>query len=416
MAKEMATESWCDCCTICLPVSEEQYGEIVEDAENFREFLDECYQHMPELFPEDFARGYEMKDCRTPKKLPFKLRRITLRNGKAYTIRPSFLMPYITARTEEIEKPLFLRKFGVPFWALTYVFGRNPMFWYRLESNLGRFSVAGTTVRRGPLPRHLLADEHHQTCGGKKQYLATTVGGGCCLGVAVAETASTEDLQAAYAVFQREARNIDPEYAPQTVNTDGWKGTQAAWRALFPMIVVLRCFLHAWLKIRDRAKHLQDQFAEIATRVWDAYRAPNRRSFAQHLRALQTWAQSRLTGVVLASIQDLCGKRDQWSLAYDHPQGHRTSNMLDRIMRGMNRYFFNGQHLHGYRQTSERHSRAWALLWNFAPWHPAVASDHKGWMSPAEQLNKYRYHNHWLQNLLVSASLGGYRQGGPQKT
>jgi hypothetical protein len=416
MAKEMATASRCDCCTICLPVSEEQYQEIVEDAEKFREFLDNCYQQMPELFPEDFSRGYEMKDCRTPKKLPLKLRRIELRSGQAYTIRPSFLMPYMTAYTEEVEKPLFLRKFGVPFWVLTYVFGHNPMFWYRLEMSFGRFSVAGTTVRRGRLPPHLLADEHHQTCGGKKQYIATTVGGGCCLGAAVAETAGTKDLQTAYAVFQEEARNIDPEYSPKTINTDGWKGTQAAWRALFPMIVVLRCFLHAWLKIRDRAKHLQDQFTEIATRVWDAYRAANRRSFAQHLRGLRAWAERHLTGVVLESVQDLCDKRDQWSLAYDHPQGHRTSNMLDRIMRGMNRYFFDGQHLHGSRQTSERHSRAWALLWNFAPWHPAVVSDHQGWMSPAECLNKHRYHNHWLQNLLISASLGGYRQGGPQKT
>jgi hypothetical protein len=25
-------------------------------------------------------------------------------------------MPYMTARTEDIEGPLFLRKFGVPYW------------------------------------------------------------------------------------------------------------------------------------------------------------------------------------------------------------------------------------------------------------------------------------------------------------
>ena len=287
MAKEMATESWCNCCTICLPVGEEQYPEIVEDAEKFRAFLDDCHRQMPELFPADFSQGYEMKDCRTPKKLPVKLRRIQLRSGATYTVRPSFLMPYLTARTDEVENPLFLRKFGVPFWALARVFGRNAMYWYRQELSLGRFSVAGTTIRRGKLPPHLLADEHHQTCGGEKRYIATTVGGGCCLGAAVAETAGTEDLQAAYAVFKAEARNIEPAYAPQTVNTDGWRGTQAAWRALFSTIVVLRCFLHAWLKIRDRAKHLQELFAEIGTRVWDAYRAPNRRGFAQQLRALR---------------------------------------------------------------------------------------------------------------------------------
>ncbi|MGZ3335294.1 MAG: hypothetical protein ACXWOV_08895, partial [Isosphaeraceae bacterium] len=45
----------------------------------------------------------------------------------------------------------------------------------------------------------------------------------------------------------------------------------------------------------------------------------------------------------LEKVLDLCGKRDRWSIAYRHPGGHRTSNMLDRLMRGMNRYFDQGQ-------------------------------------------------------------------------
>jgi hypothetical protein len=137
----------------------------------------------------------------------------------------------------------------------------------------------------------------------------------------------------------------------------------------------------------------------------------------QHLRVLRGWAERHLSGAVLESFVDLCNKRDRWSLAYDHPQGHHTSNLLDRIMRRMNRYFFDRQHLlHGSREASERHSRDWALLWNFAPWHPAVASNQNGWNSPAERLNKHRYHINWVQNLLISAFLGEYRQGDPQKT
>ena len=85
-------------------------------------------------------------------------------------------MPYMTARTADVEGPLFLRKFGVPFWALAHVFGGDPMSWYRLECGLGRFSVVGTTVRQAALPEHLLADEHHQTLDGQKVYIATTVG------------------------------------------------------------------------------------------------------------------------------------------------------------------------------------------------------------------------------------------------
>ena len=101
-------------------------------------------------------------------------------------------------------------------------------------------------------------------------------------------------------------------------------------------------------------------------------------------------------------------------MAYRHPGGHRTSNMLDRLMRGMNRYFDHGQHLHGSREACRLHCRAWALLWNFAPWHPATARENEGWRCPAERLNRHRYHDCWLQNLLISASLGGYRCPLPQ--
>jgi hypothetical protein len=342
------------------------------------------------------------------------IRRIVLKDGAAYSIRPSFLMPSMAARVEDVEGPLFLRKFGVPFWALARVFGDDPMSWYRLECGLGRFSVAGTTVRTGELPEHLLADEHHQSLDGQKVYVATTVGCGCCLGAEPALAAGTDDLKVAYAVFKDEARDIAPKYAPVTVNTDGWKGTRAAWKALFPEVVLLLCFLHGWLKIRDRAKHLGEQFREIGRRVWWAYRAPDRRSFAQRLRSLRQWAGKHLSGVVLETVSDLCAKRPRWSIAYAHPEGHRTSNMVDRVLRQMDGYFEAGQHLHGTAEASRWHCRAWALLGNFAPWSPETTRANQGWRSPAERLNRHRYHDCWLQNLLISASLGGYRNPIPQ--
>ena len=55
------------------------------------------------------------------------IRRIVLKDDSAYSIRPSFLMPYMTVRTADVEGPLLLRKFGVPFWALARVFGCDPI-------------------------------------------------------------------------------------------------------------------------------------------------------------------------------------------------------------------------------------------------------------------------------------------------
>jgi hypothetical protein len=407
MAESRATRSSRGHRTLCLPIPEETYQQIIDDPHAFRRTLDDCFQRMPELFPRNF-QGYQLMGHRESVKRRVKIRRIILKDGTAYSIRPSFLMPSMTARVEDVEGPLFLRTFGVPFWALTHVFGHDPMYWYRLECGLGRASVVGTTVKV-ELPEHLLADEHHQVRDGQKVFIATTVADGCCLGAEPAETAGTDDLKAAYGVFQDEARNVTPEYAPKTVSTDGWKGTQAAWKALFPTVVILQCFLHAWLKIRDRGKHLKEQFAEVSRRVWEAYHAPDRRSFAQRLRSLRQWAIPHLTGIVLEKVLDLCGKRDRWSIAYRHPDGHRTSNMLDRLMRGMNRSFDRGQHLHGSREACRLHCRAWALLWNFTPWHPATTRKNQGWRCPAERLNQHRYHDCWLQNLLISASLGGYR-------
>jgi hypothetical protein len=399
------------CSTLCLPSSKDDYPRIVGSPAHFRTWIDQTFRNSPELFPEQFAHGYTLKDFRTSKRLKIRIRRIRLKaNKRVFSVRPSSVMPYMTARTDEVEKPLFLRAFGVPFWALAHVFGKNPMYWYRLEVGLGRSSIVGTTLRKAKLPEHLLADEHHQTRDGQKNYIATTVGDGCCLGAALAQTAGAEDLTVAYGVFKQEAQDYQKDYQPRTVNTDGWASTRQAWLGLFSLVVILRCFLHGWLAIRNRGK-LSEGFETLSEKVWDAYHATNRRSFAQRLRRLWEWAkQQASTAWVLEQVKKLCGRAREYGQAYRQTGGHRTSNMLDRVMRGMNRYFDDGQHLHGGEEACERHCRAWALLFNFRPWNPATARANGGWRSPAERVNKHRYHDNWLHNLLVSASLAGFRR------
>ena len=89
-------------------------------------------------------------------------------------------MPYMTGFVKDVEKAMFLRKFDVSFWALSYVFGKDPMYWYRIETSLGRNSLVGTTIRNTEnLPEHLVADEKHTRILGDKTYVATTVGNVC---------------------------------------------------------------------------------------------------------------------------------------------------------------------------------------------------------------------------------------------
>jgi len=217
--------------TITLPITEEHYAEIIDNPERFRlEWLDVFYTDCPELFPPGFEKGYEMKGHYHSDRQNIAIRRIALRDGTKYQIRPAFVMPMMVARTAEVEAGLFLRKFSVPYWAIVRLFGRNVTFWYRLEISLGRNSIVGTTVKTVPVPKNLLADEKHEKIIGEKVYIATTVTEGVLLGAEISPTASKDDLLEAYGVFKAEAEEVEPNYAPKTVNTDGWSGTIGAFK------------------------------------------------------------------------------------------------------------------------------------------------------------------------------------------
>ena len=77
------------------------------------------------------------------------MRRIKLKQPDAtakdqvLTIVLSFVMPYMTGYTDEVEKALFLRGFGVPYWALTDVFGHNDLYWEPHVERLGRYDPSG---------------------------------------------------------------------------------------------------------------------------------------------------------------------------------------------------------------------------------------------------------------------------------
>jgi hypothetical protein len=133
-------------------------------------------------------------------------------------------------------------------------------------------------------------------------------------------------------IFKAEAEAVEPEYAPETVNTDGWSGTIGTWSALFNMVLI-RCFLHAWLRIRERAKNLEEQFFEIGERVWEVYDAETRRVMSQRIRRLRDWAKKNLRGIVQEKGLDLCAKKEERSLWYDQEKAYMTSNALDRLMR-----------------------------------------------------------------------------------
>jgi hypothetical protein len=92
--------------TICIACSQQEYERVVDDPGRFRTFLDRHSEATPELFPPEFRRGFRMKDVYRSRKTGCKLRRIELRNLQCYLVRPSFLMLYLSGRTEDVQAPL----------------------------------------------------------------------------------------------------------------------------------------------------------------------------------------------------------------------------------------------------------------------------------------------------------------------
>lgn len=397
---------------VILPIAYGEYQEIASEPKRFRRWVDEMIAAYPELFPCEIEAGYTLHDLLpTSVKLPdVRFRRIKLKAGEqqVLTICSSDVMPYMTGYTDEVEKALFLRRFGVPFWALTYLFGRNDDYWYNMTGRFGRYEIVGTVVKDADqLPTDLLADEKHVHFNGEKGYIATTVGADCVLGASLALAADAEALTDAYGYFKAEAQHVNSEYQPNTVNTDGWFATQNAWQALFSTIVVIQCFLHAFLKIRDRTKRrFKELYADIQQQVWDIYQATDRQTFFRLMADFQQWANQALTGPALDAVHKLCAKADDFALAFDHPTAYRTSNMVDRHMIPLDRWLSASRHFHGNWRSAELHIRAWVLFHDFMPYCPRAKVRERA-ISPAHQLNGFIYHENWLHNLLISSSCAG---------
>jgi hypothetical protein len=361
----------------------------------------------PELFPDAFAEGYHLHDLRHSSKMPeVPTRRIRLpRTGAVYRVVPSFVLPYMAGYAADVEKALFLRRFGVPFWGLRYVFGRDAMYWQRLVARLGRCDLVGTTVKDSErLPEHLLADEKFTSLNGDRIFVATTVGDDVVLGAATSPSAQTGDLTTAYGEFKTEALRLRPDYQPQTVNTDGWYQTRLAWLALFPMIVVIRCFLHAFLRIRDRCKS-SPLFPQLRSLVWRIYHAKSQSAYYTAFKVFQDFAEVNLKGEALKAVMKFKKKRAELLRSLRYPDCHRTSVMLERHMQPMTRCLYMARQFHGHRNTAHLLVRGWALLHNFQPYCPrTTARSGSPYVSPFHKLNAKRYRHCWLENLLVATS------------
>jgi len=356
--------------------------------------------------------GFSLHDRRTSVKLDVVIRRIQLAaSNDTYQIRPSLVMPYMVAFTDDVEKALYLQNNGVSFEALEYAFGRDHMFWYRASVSVGRCSIVGTTVKSPDrLPEHVVADEKHTWIRGERAYVAMTVGAGCLLGAEVSTSASATALTKSYGVFADEARDVNPDYAPKTVCLDPWQPAYAAWRKLFPAISVVLCFLHSVLKMK-KSRPTGAPRTGLIGRSWHVYGASTKAQFSQRLRRLREWAEANLpVGSLLDAVHAMCAKRGAFTRAYDFETAYRTTNHVDRLMNRQDRRLYAMQYFHGTASSASLTMRSSALLWNFHPYGRRARPLDRWTSSPFTELNGFSYHSNWLHNLLIASSMGGRRR------
>ena len=399
--------------SICLPVScEAEYKAIMADNNTFREYILQTLEKYPEIFPLEMKKGFSFHDWVKSSKQQLPLRRIKLKENEAvYQLRPDFLMPYMIGKTDEMEKALYLCRFGVPFEAIAYVFGRNAMYWYRAYCSLSRASLVGTTIKNSEkLPEHLLADEKHTWLQGERIFIPTTVAQGCILGVSLTESASPTALTEGYREFKEEVQLIDPDYTPITVNTDAWEATREAWLTLFPSVVVVLCFLHDVLKVQKGCPTQHNYRKILSGKLWRAYNAKTPLKFLNGLRQALIWAKKHIRKKkTLGRLRKLCRRASKFKVVYRFPHSHRTSNMLDRLMNHQDRLLYNMQYFHGNQSSARRYLRSMALVWNFHPYGVRTRSKNISRYSPLTDLNGWSYHQNWLHNLLIASSMNGRR-------
>ena len=176
---------------------------------------------------------------------------------------------------------------------------------------------------------------------------------------------------------------------------------------LFTTITVIQCFLHAFLKIRDRTKkRYKALYEDIQQQVWDIYHATDRRAFLRQVVDFQQWGAQNLAGPAVDAVHKLCTNADVFALAFDYPAAYRTSNMIDRHMKPLDRWLAASRYFHGHWCSAEMQIRSWALLHDFMPYCPRANAREQA-ISPAHRLNGFVYHDNWLHNLLISTSCTG---------
>lgn len=351
---------------IRLPIEESYYERIIKDPKLFRQWIEGLEAKYKSLMGVDISKGYQFHDIRYSSKMEIPYRRIRV-DGVILAIQPSYVLPYFSGKVSECQQGILLYLRGSSLDSIVHCYGGNQQQWLDRVNHLGRFSIVGTSVKsEAVLSYSLTADEKITFLNGKEVYACITVGGDCILGADISLTEDQQGLGEAYGVFKTEVQAEFSDYTPKSVNTDGWPATRKAWKGLFEPITLILCFLHSYIKIRNISKK-EPLKKELYHQIWQAYESENKVEFIRKINQLQQWANQHIASqTLLAQIEKMNNNAELYATCFDC-EGKRTSNMVDRAIKPIDKALCNAQYFHGSLASAQLTMRALALGYNFLP-------------------------------------------------
>jgi hypothetical protein len=125
---------------------------------------------------------------------------------------------------------------------------------------------------------------------------------------------------------------------------------------------------------------------ELFNQVWEAYDADNKTDFICKITQIDDWAKKNINSLtVLAQVEKMKNNAEFFATSFDC-QGKRTSNMVDRAIKPMDKFLSNAQYFHGNLSSAQLTIRAFAIGYNFLPFCQRTIKGKKNSIWLAEQL------------------------------
>lgn len=194
--------------------------------------------------------------------------------------------------------------------------------------------------------------------------------------------------------------------------TDGFASTQLAMKALFPLIFIGNCLLHAAKKLSSKIKGVSSETRDRLSRKFSKVLfTPPKLSglevftLAQRLRHFISQTCKEAGENNAQTVREWIAQRKQaWFETLRHRKMPKTSTKLDQAHNHLDRKLFMMKHFHHKQKDKEQFTNALAVLYNFIPYQKRAKNSN---LNGVEVQGGTMPHSDWFFSLMILTSAGG---------